>query len=429
MRKPSPMVPAARSIAANTLTAVLERRRPLEEAWDKDAYSMLAARDKGFAQLLVKTTLRRLRQTDALLNIYLSKPLPPQAGTVGQHLRLGIVQLLWLETPPHAAVNEAVEAVRGQGYAPYAGLVNAVLKRAARDGKADMEKMPAVNLPDWLWQGWQSAYGREEAAAIAEALTAEPPLDITVKSGAETWANRLRGEVTAPYSVRLNEYGQVMELEGFAEGEWWVQDIAASLPVTLLGGVRGLCVLDMCAAPGGKTAQLACAGAKVTALDRSEKRLRLVDENLSRLRLAAECIAVDAALYRPDAPPDAVLLDAPCSATGTLRRHPDVAWHRTPADIVRLADIQRKLLHHALDIVKPGGLVAYAVCSLEPLEGERQIEALLNERRDVKLCDAPAASPMHRLARKTPHGWRTLPSFLPEQGGMDGFFMACIQKI
>ncbi len=423
--------PPPRAIAAALLDDILRKAQPMEQAVTRQSdFAALPARDRAHIQLLLKTALRRLGQIDALLSAWITTPLPPDATLVTHVLRLGLAQLLWLDTPPHAAIHTAVEMVKHSRYTRFSGMVNAVLQRAQREGAAMVKAQDEalINIPGWLRQSWLEAYGESETRAIGQLLLGEPPLDLTVKSNAERWAQELGGILLPNQSIRLTRPGPLTELPGFAEGEWWVQDAAAALPVQLLGDINGQAVIDLCAAPGGKTAQLAALGARVTAVDINAKRMKLVTENLARLHLAAECIVSDAAAFRPASSPDAILLDAPCSATGTLRRHPDVAWHRTPEDIARLAQTQKRLLLHALSLLPPGGKLVYAVCSLEPQEGERQVEWLLAERKDVTLL--PSTPPaIQSMATQTPHGWRTAPSHLADKGGLDGFFMSLLQKI
>jgi 16S rRNA (cytosine967-C5)-methyltransferase len=306
-----------------------------------------------------------------------------------------------------------------------------VLKRAAREGKAisDTQDAAKLNTPDWLWKSWEKAYGGDTARRIAEIHLTEPPLDITVKSDPELWAKELGGVALPMGSVRLRDARNITHLKGFNEGFWWVQDMAATIPARLLGDVHDKRVIDLCAAPGGKTAQLASAGAKVQAVDRSKERIAMLKTNVHRLKLQAEYVTTDASKWMPAFAPDAILLDAPCSATGTLRRHPDVAWHRKPEDITRLRETQHELLLHALGILKPGGTLVYAVCSLQPEEGEQQIQQLLNERKDVNLLPVRAAELGLPAECVTSKGEiRTLPCHLSELGGMDGFYAARLNK-
>ena len=373
---------APRVLALDLLSAVLRRQRPLDDVFEaRVAGSKLEGRDRGFVRLLVATTLRRLGQIDALIGAMLDRPgtLKPPVQDI---LRLGAAQLLFLGTPAHAAVNTTVALTGAEPQTlPYKKLVNALMRRLGREGAALVAAQDAarLNTPDWLWTSWQNTYGAESARAIAGAHLSEAPLDITLKNPADAaaWSQRLEAEILATGSLRRAGGGAVPELPGFTEGSWWVQDAAAALPAALLGRVDGARVFDLCAAPGGKTAQLAANGARVVAVDRAAPRLARLAANLARLGLAAETVAADAAGWRPDASADAILLDAPCSATGTIRRHPDIPQLKEPADVAKLAVLQRRLLAHAATLLRPGGTLVYTVCSLQPEEGERQISALL----------------------------------------------------
>jgi len=314
----------------------------------------------------------------------------------------------------------------------FGGLVNAVLKRVAAEGKAisDAQDAPRLNTPPWLWKSWELAYGPEATHKIAEMHLREPPLDLSVKTDPNYWAEQLGGVVMPLGSVRLRDTRNITQLKGFTEGYWWVQDMAATIPARLLGNVREKRVIDLCAAPGGKTAQLAVSGAKVSAVDKSKERIAMLKTNVHRLKLQADFVTTDAFKWMPTLQPDAILLDAPCSATGTLRRHPDVALHREPADIARMVETQGKMLRHALDMLQPGGLLVYSVCSLQPEEGEQQITSLLAERRDVKLEPIQPAELGGLTECITARGEvRTLPFHLAELDGMDGFYAAKILKL
>ena len=352
----------ARAVAAHALGAILRRGRTLDQALaDAPGLDALTARDAAFARLLLLTTLRRLGQIDAFLAGLMDRPLPARRGAVQDLLRLGVAQLAFLETPAHAAVASTVALAQGQRLAPYRGLVNAVLRRAAREhgAIADLDA-PRLNTPDWLWQSWCSAYGEARCRAIAETHLSEPPLDLSLVSDVPERVTELCAALDARRlpagNLRLRGAGDVTRLTGYEAGEWWVQDAAAALPARLLGPVAGKRVLEIGAAPGGKTAQLAAAGARVVAVDRSAPRLRRLEENLTRLRLAAEIVEADALEWCPPAPADLVLLDAPCTATGTIRRHPDIPHLRSPADVDRLADLQTRLLARTAALVAPGGL-------------------------------------------------------------------------
>jgi 16S rRNA (cytosine967-C5)-methyltransferase len=375
--------------------------------------------------------LRRLGTLRHLLQHCLDRGFPDDAPRIEPILMVGAAQILWLDVPDHAAVDLAVRLAQSDRRgARYAGLVNAVLRRVAREGADMIAKVDPVTLdtPAWLLQRWTRTYGAETAHAIAQAHAQEPALDLTVKSDPEGWANRLHGQVLPTGTVRAIGLGPVWRLPGYSEGSWWVQDMAAALPARLFGDVRGLSVADLCAAPGGKTAQLAFAGARVTAVDRSPSRLGRLKTNLARLGLHAEMVAADAAEWEAG-PFDAVLLDAPCSSTGTIRRHPDVAHLKREEDISGLAGLQRRLLDRAAELTKPGGTLVYCSCSLEPEEGEAQIAGLLD--RDTRLQRVPiSASEIGGLGELLTQAGdlRTLPCHLPHPdsrlAGLDGFYAA-----
>jgi len=422
----------ARAIALGLLQDVLQRGRPLDEALAANAdLPHLEIRDRAFARLLTATVLRRLGQIDLAIDERLEHPLPANRTVIRDILRLGVAQIAFLGLASHAAVHTSVELVGRGGQAGMKGLVNAVLRRIAEGGRISPDDPEHLNVPAWLWQEWQTAYGPETAAAIAAANLAEAPLDISLKlpGEAEIWAERLEAEVLPTGTLRRAAGGDVTALPGFEEGAWWVQDAAAALPVRLLGDVSGLRVADLCAAPGGKTAQLAAAGARVTAVDISSKRLQRLAENLQRLGLEAETVAVDAAKWTPDEPFDAVLLDAPCSSTGTLRRHPDIGWNKTPADVAKLTGVQDRLLAAALALVKPGGLLVYATCSLQPSEGAERIESLLASNPAIRRTPIGADELPGLAEAVTADGdLRTLPCHWAERGGMDGFFAARLRR-
>ena len=425
---------APRALALELLSGVLRRNRPFDDLFEARASGpALAARDRGFVRLVVATALRRLGQLDAAIAAMLAKP-DPLKPEIQDLLRLGAAQLLFLDTPAHAAVNTTVDLTGASPVTlPYKKLVNAVMRRLGREGAALVAGQDAARLdtPEWLWSSWQAAYGEERARAIAQAHLCEAPLDLSLKNAGDAalWAERLGAAVLPTGSLRRPAGGAVTELPGFAEGAWWVQDAAAALPARLLGDVAGRLVYDLCAAPGGKTAQLAAAGARVVAVDRAGPRLERLQANLARLGLSAETVTADAAGWNPGTLADAVLLDAPCSATGTIRRHPDIPHLKTRADVVKLAALQARLLARAVDLLRPGGLLVYTVCSLQPEEGERQIASLLGAGAPV--CRLPVApAEIGGLAEAvTPEGdVRTRPSQLAGSGGIDGFYMARLER-
>jgi 16S rRNA (cytosine967-C5)-methyltransferase len=425
--------PSARQIALDLIGVVLRRRRPLDDAIDEHAtMGELSVRDRAFARLLVATVLRRLGQIDALIADCLNTPLAPRAAVIHDILRLGISQLLFLRTPPHAAVATSVDLAHLKGFLSHKGLVNAVLRRLSVEGAERIERQDAarLNTPDWLWQSWSGAYGEERARAIAGAHLKEAPLDLTPRDDGEAWGERLQAMTLPTGSLRRPAGGSVALLPGYAEGAWWIQDAAAALPVRLFEGIAGRDVVDLCAAPGGKTAQLASAGARVTAIDRSTRRLDRLVANLHRLGLPVSAIAADALSWRPEQPADAVLLDAPCTATGAIRRHPDVPHLKQPEDVARLAVVQENLLRSAVEMLRPGGTLVYCTCSLEPQEGPERVEALLRsgapiERRPIAADEIGGAEDWLTASGDL----RTLPCHLAEYDGLDGFYAARLVKI
>jgi 16S rRNA (cytosine967-C5)-methyltransferase len=423
-----PPIPARR-VALDVLDRVLGQGQPFDDTFaGHPALRALSVRDRAFARLLLTTTLRRLGQIDALLARFVATP--PRSATIRNLLRLGVAQLVFLDTPAHAAVAETV-ALCAHRHRSVTGFANAVLRRVARDGKAATAGQDpiALNTPDWLRESWRNAYGDARATAIAAAHLAEPPLDLTVRRDVAQWARRLEATRIFDHSVRRAIGGPVEQLPGYDEGAWWVQDAAAALPVRLLGDVAGRKVTDLCAAPGGKTAQLCVRRANVTALEISAKRAERLRANLTRLQLDAEVVVGDALERRSPDLQDAVLLDAPCTATGTIRRHPDVAWHKTPADVAKMAGLQGRLLAAAIEMVKPGGLVVYASCSLQPEEGQQVIEGALAAGLPVERVAIELAELDGLPADIGPDGdVRTLPCHLAEQGGLDGFYIARLRR-
>lgn len=420
---------AARIEALRLLAGVLEGGRPLSELTAEGAELSPAQRAAALAR--ASETLRRLGQADAVLSRFLRRSPPPAARHA---LRLAAVEMLALGEAAHAAADGAVAAVRAQkGGERLTGLVNAVARRLGEEGPAIWQARDAArdSMPGWLRGRLSSAWGGAAAGRIARAHLARPPLDLTPKdpAQAEALAQALGAERLPTGSLRLKARGAVTALPGFEAGEWWVQDAAAALPARMLGDVAGLRVLDLCAAPGGKTLQLAAAGARVTALDVSEPRLARLRENLARTGLSAEIVTADALDWTPEAAFDAVLLDAPCSATGTARRHPDVPHLRESLDLKRLTALQDALLDRAFGWLAPGGRLVFATCSLLPEEGERRMDAFLDR--------TPQAAPLpaEPAALGVPADWidaagrlRTRPDFWPERGGLDGFFAAALRR-
>ncbi len=425
-----------RAVAFQLLAQILDRRRTLDEALaESNGFAALAARDRAFVRRLLATLLRRLGQVDDLIEACLNRPLKRGHGGVRNLLRLGAVQLAFLDTPAHAAVSTTLKLATTPRLKGHKGLINALLRRLAREGAESIANQDAgrLNTPRWLWQSWGDAYGEAAARNIAEAHLSEAPLDLTLKdpAEAEAWTERLEATLLPTGSLRLPlGRGEIAKLPGFEDGAWWVQDSAATLPVRLLGAVAGRRVVDLCAAPGGKTAALAALGADVVAVEVSPARTARLEENLARLGLNAKTVTADAIGWRPPAPVDAVLLDAPCSGTGTLRRHPDIARLKGPGDIPALTALQDRLLAAAVEMTAPGGTLVYAVCSLQPEEGPARIAALLESGAPVLRVPVAADEVFGHTDWLSPEGdLRTLPCHLAELGGMDGFYACRLRRI
>ncbi len=429
---------AARRIAADILDGVLQKRRTLDDQLDgagaHPGLKALADRDRALMRRMVATVLRRLGTLGHLLSRLLDRGIPTDAPRAQSALLIGAAQILWMDVPDHAAVDLSVRLVQSdRRAAKYAGLVNAVLRRCAREGTSLVEEANSqlLDIPHWLAARWKAHYGEATTRQIASALRHDPSLDLTVKTDAAQWAARLHGEVLPTGTVRTLLQGAVALLPGFAEGEWWVQDAAASLPARLFGEVTGKSIADLCAAPGGKTAQLAFAGAHVTSIDRSPARVARLRDNLARLKLHADSVVADAADWHggPHDGFDAILLDAPCTSTGTIRRHPDVAWLRQEGDLAALTALQLRLLQKSVSLLKPGGILVYCTCSLEPEEGEEAVAALLAAEPELRRAPVSASEVSGLSELVTPIGdLRTLPCHLPHQdprlGGLDGFYAA-----
>jgi 16S rRNA (cytosine967-C5)-methyltransferase len=423
----------ARIAALAILSDVLRKRRPLDAVLDDVlANANLSPRDAGFARAIVGETLRRFGQLDALIKHFVAKPPPPhRVGPVPEILLAGACELLFLDVAPHAAVDAANRLCERDGKAVhFRPLVNAVLRRIAGEGKSIVANQDAarLNTPDWLWTRWCETYGEETTRNIAAAHLTPAPLDVILKDvtqAAEFFpdAENLFGNV-----FRLRDAGRVDALPGYAEGAWWVQDAAASLPARLLGNVRGQTVIDLCAAPGGKTAQLAAMGANVIAVEREASRLARIAENLARLCLDAKLVEADIRDFAPEAPAPFVLLDAPCSATGTIRRHPELGWNKATSDVTACAQSAQELLDAAAEMVASNGILVFAVCSLEPEEGIEQIASFLQSRDDFQRMPISANEVFDMTQLLTADGdLRTLPCHLAD--GMDGFYAARLRKL
>ncbi len=407
----------------------LKRRVPLDDMLEEfGPGERLSGRDEALARAIAIVTMRRLGTIGWALRERLNKD--HRDERLLHLLAIGAAQILFLDVPDHAAVDTAVQLAQGDSRLMHAGgLINAVLRRVARERAAILAGAePWLDTPDWLEQRWIAQYGEPLATEIVKAHRSMAPVDLSVKEDPASWAERLGGVLLPTGSVRLTERTAIRDLPGYEEGSWWVQDAAAALPARLLNAKPGERIADLCAAPGGKTAQLAAAGADVLAVDRSAKRLKRLEENLVRLDLSATTRAIDA--EKLDEPPfDAILLDAPCSATGTIRRHPDVVWIKGNDDVKKLAGLQTRLLDKAAILLKPAGRLVYCVCSLEAEEGERQAEAFLARHPDFKRQPIAAAEIGGLTECLTPEGdLRTLPCHLAlddhDRSGLDGFFVA-----
>lgn len=424
---------AARAAAHQALGATLRGKRPLDTALDHALSApRLASRDAGFARAIANETMRRFGQLDALVRSFVPKAPPPhRAGPTLEILLAGACELLFLDVPAHAAVDGANRLAAADPKAVhFKPLINAALRRIAGEGKSVVEAQdaPRLNMPDWLWTRWCDGFGEATARAIAQVHAQTPPLDLNSPqasrcSVAGTEWKELPGGVK-----RIEHAGSVESLPGFAQGAFWVQDFAASLPVHLFGDVRGCRVIDLCAAPGGKTAQLCSLGAEVTAVERDRDRLARLAENIERLNFKAPLVCVDVRDFKPDSVAQYVLLDAPCSATGTIRRHPELPWIKTAIDVAVCTDGARELLDAAAAMVAPGGLLVFAVCSLEPEEGPEQVSHFLREHPEFRRREI-APSELFGLAQCIDQGdLRTLPCHFSALGGMDGFFAARLER-
>jgi len=420
---------SARIAAINLVEAALAKRGGFDEVSAGAEFNKLSESERAFARALSLLVLRRIGQLDHIIAKKTQK-MPPEA--VRSLLRIGMAQIFFMQVPDFAAVSTTVRiAERDNKTRPFKGLINAILRGLIREGGL-REVNPKKLVPDWLWQRWLQTYGEDNAAALALTLTEEPLTDLVFKTPADRDAllTALEGEAIGAVSLRSNLRGDLRHWADYEAGHWWVQDIAAATPVSLLGDLTGKTALDVCAAPGGKTLQLIHKGAEVVAIDRSKGRLRRLEENLHRLNVSAEVHNADAASFDDPRTFDVVLVDAPCSATGTYRRQPDVLWGTRPADIAKLADVQHRLLDTLAPKVKPGGDFLYCTCSLEREEGETQILAFLRRNTDFTLVK-PDAEALARagvpVASVSPQGWlRLLPHH--RKGGQDGFFVAHMRR-
>jgi len=408
----------ARRAALRLLDAVTRRGDPLETALHAATQGLTDRADKALAHAIAADVLRWMVDLDALIDGTTEEILPEDAKS-RMVLRMALIQLLRLETPPHAAISTALPLVDGGPRRLVHGILGSLLR-----AEATLPEVPT--LPEDVAERWRTQWGEDMVAAAARALARRAPIDVTLADPAETmhFDDVLAGETFLPAHVRIDHSVSIPGLPGFAEGRWWVQDIVASLPARLAGAGKNRTAIDLCAAPGGKTMQLAAQGWVVTALDKSAKRLERLSENLKRSGLEAQVAQGDALSWEPSEPADLILLDAPCSATGIFRRHPDVLYRAGPRQIAEMAEQQREMLARAASWVKPGGALIYATCSLERAEGEAQIEAFLAAHGDFRIC-APSLTALPEGITPTEQGTvRTLPGMLEDKGGVDCFFIA-----
>ena len=432
---------AARKAAARLLAAVIDARTPLDGLTDHEnghpQYKALDLRDRGLVRAILVTALRYRMTIAGLLAKRLEKPLPPNATALSHVLHVAAAQILFLDIPDSAAVDLAVTHAKSDPRTQrFSGLVNGVLRTLARAKETELPAALAATdeAPKWFSDRLKAAYGADKTKQILAAHRVEAPVDFTVKADPELWAEKLGGIVLPTGTIRVEKLSaSVTELPGFGEGAWWVQDAAASFPARLFGDVKGLRIADLCAAPGGKTAQLILAGAKVTAVDTSKNRLARLTHNLERLGLSADIVQADLLKYQPAELFDAVLLDAPCSSTGTVRRHPDVPWTKTMADVEKLADLQARLLARAVTLVKPGGRIVFSNCSLDPIEGEDLYRVFLAGNKTIADDPLQPGEIDGIDAFLTSQGTlRTTPADLdlgaPGISGLDGFFAARMRR-
>ncbi len=427
---------AVRRVACALFDQIIFDGATLDRAFsDEVDFTALNQLDRALARMIVTTAIRRLGQIDDILNTCMDgkTPSPQELQTL---LRLSVAQIIFMKIPDHAAVNIAVDLAKSIGLDRQKGLVNAVLRRVVREGKdvTTRQDIPRLNIPAWMRKDWEKQFGRRAAQAIAQASLTEAPLDLRARDPEtqEKIAADVGGIVLPNGTIRIGDpRGTLEKWAGYTDGTWWVQDAAAALPVMLMGDLSGKKAIDLCAAPGGKTAQMAALGADVVALDRSSARLATLRQNLDRLHLADQVhvMAADASDWIPDDPADIVLLDAPCTATGTLRRNPDILHHRTDEDVLRMTGLQIRLLNNAARMVRPGGLLIYAVCSLQAREAEDQAGDFLRRHPDFDRIPVRAAEIGGWAELIDKNGdIRVLPTHFPDLGGMDGFFSVRFQR-
>ncbi|GAA5108018.1 RsmB/NOP family class I SAM-dependent RNA methyltransferase [Bartonella jaculi] len=437
---------AVRQVCVRLLGAVLDKHASLSGLTDNEhghpQYLGLLHRDRLLCRAILGAALRHRGQITAALSRFLTRPLPQQAFSLQHLLHISVAQILYLDIPDHATIDLAVRVAKiDPRMRRFSGVVNALLRNIAREAGVLRQQAPVMEgVPAWFGQLLVSTYGAEKADQILAMQTLEPPLDLTVKSDSVGWAEQLGGVVLPNGSVRLSSLDcAVSDLIGYKEGAWWIQDFAAALPACLFGNIQGKRVADLCASPGGKTAQLALQGADVTAVDMSANRLKRLKENMKRLHFSVRTWQGDVRNFHPDQLFDAVLLDAPCSSTGTIRRHPDILWTKSMDDVVKLAALQYDLLLAAIALVKKDGRIVFSNCSLAREEGEDLVEKILSIRHDIVLepiCEEEMGALAHLLSsagtlRTTPADF-CHKNFDAERKmllGMDGFFAARFRKV
>ncbi len=427
----------SRIAAARLLAAIIDKKTSADGLTDDrhghPQFLALETRDRALVRAILATALRFRVTIGKMLSESLDRPLPANAKTLNHIFHVALAQMLFLDVPDRAAVDLAVaHAGSDPRTKRFTALVNGVLRSIGRrkDSRLPVLLEKTVDAPDWFADRLVAVYGAQRAENILRMHRLTAPIDLTVKSDPQIWAEKLGGIVTPTGSVRLAKVdGPITGLPGYEDGQWWVQDAAAALPAHLFGDLSGMRVADLCAAPGGKTAQLASAGAKVTAVDISKNRLKRLAANLQRLRLEADLVTCDLRKFTPDQSFDGVLLDAPCSSTGTVRRHPDVPWTKSIEDIDKLAELQLELLCLTAGLVKPGGIIVFSNCSLDPAEGEAVIDRFLDTSPDIELTPLSTGDVVGIDPYITKQGYlRTTPADMvlenPETSGMDGFFAA-----
>ncbi|PHS22448.1 MAG: hypothetical protein COA85_11465 [Robiginitomaculum sp.] len=424
----------ARIWAANAITAILDHGHSMDDFLaGSNGFTAMSQRDRALARAIAGTVLRRLGQVDIILALYLAKPLPPKTGLMRAILRCATAEILFLRSPAFAIVSEAVSMAASKGKTrAFRHLANAVLRKVAAEGPERLKEIPAtVNIPDWLCQSWQEAYGEAAIEEAAKVLIEDQPTDLTVFRELADWTEKLSGTPIGEQSLRISpsdrQAGDITKWTGFEGGAWQVQDVAAALPALILKPRAEEYIIDLCAAPGGKTAQLAASGARVTAVERSQSRLTRLDQNMKRLGLNVQSVCADALQWKPETLADAVLVDAPCTATGIFRRHPDVLALKTPEQVNDMAERQFSILKAAASMLRPGGRLIYCVCSAQVEEGEEIARRALEELPLGPL--AIETGPLSYVETFIKENYlRIPPGAWDDKGGLDAFYIAAFTR-